>query len=244
MCRLFGMVSVKPSAIRYWMLDAPRPFRGFSSEHAHGWGIGSSENGKANLVKEPVAAKDSTTFESIASQTMSSMVVAHIRKMTRGRQVLEDTHPFQFGEWIFGHNGTIDADYFIGKLNAVHRNAVKGSSDSEVYFHYLLQGYEAGGESRLLKAIDSVRSREFSALNFVMSNGAMLLAYWDQTATPAKSLTPFYYQLYLTERDSANAGRRVIVCSEKLDNESWTEIPPRRLVKITSDCNVRSVQAH
>jgi len=244
MCRLFGMVSEKPEAISYWMLDALRPFRSWSDVHCHGWGIGSYENGQPNLIKEPVSAKESPLFEKTSVEAKSSMVIGHIRKMTRGRQVIEDTHPFQYGQWLFGHNGTIDADYFRERLNATHHGAVTGNSDSEVYFHYLLQGSEAGREPGLLNAIDEIRAREFSALNFILTDSDTLLVYWDQVATAAQSLTPFYYQLYYTVRNSVDTGgKQVIVCSEKLDNLSWLEIPPRQLLKVSRACRVEFVPA-
>ena len=238
------MVSERPETIHYWMLDAPRPFRGYSSIHSHGWGIGCYEKGQAELIKEPVAANESKLFESVSSDLKSAMVISHLRKMTRGNQVHEDTHPFQHGNWLFGHNGTIDADYFRERLDAAHRGAVKGSSDSEVYFHYLLQAIEADGEKGLIKAIGEVKMREFSALNFIMTDGSTLMAFWDQFATAAQSLTPYYYQMYFTTRNSEQTGgKQVIVCSEKLDNENWEEIRPGTLMTVSSECTVRFTSA-
>jgi len=61
--------------------------------------------------------------------------VAHFRKATGGALSISNTHPFQFRDWIFAHNGTLEN--FSPRLGG-HYQPV-GTTDSELAFCYLLE---------------------------------------------------------------------------------------------------------
>lgn len=230
MCRLFGLISESDVDIRYWMLDAVRPFVGFSNVHCHGWGIGWYENGAARVEKEPVPALASQKFNQTAKSARSHLFVCHLRKATHGEQTHCNSQPFHSGNWVFAHNGTLGRRYLISKLTRAGRS-IEGQTDSEVYFHWLLQNLEKNGVEGLRVAIDEVRRRKFTALNFILSDSHTLYAYWEKSPS-AKVPNPDYYQLYYSEITEPE--RAVVVCSERLDDKEWLRIPHRSLL-IVSD---------
>jgi len=154
---------------------------------------------------------------------------------------LKNTHPFSFGQWLFAHNGTIDGPYFRSLLTKPHQAALFGDTDSEVYFHWLLQALEREGVEGLSTAIKEIREREFTALNFLLSDGHILYAYWEQSRT-AEPPYPDYYQLWFAVRSDGGSGKgQVVVCSECLDDELWSQIPMRSLLSIAPDLQVKTV---
>jgi predicted glutamine amidotransferase len=237
MCRLFALISGSDVDIRYWMLDAVRPFVGWSSEHRHGWGIGWYENGTARLEKEPVPALDSQKFIETAKDAKSRVFVCHLRKATCGGLEYCNSQPFKSGNWVFAHNGTVDGQYLMSKLTHA-RLRIKGETDSEVYFHWLLQNLEKEGVEGLRFGIDEVRKRRFTALNFVMSDGYSLYAYCEQSPS-AKAPYPDYYQLYYSE--STERRRAAAVCSERIDEGEWAKIPFGSLLTVSQELKTRVI---
>ena len=74
-------------------------------------------------------------------------MVAHIRRATQGVLSPLNSHPFQYGRWIFAHNGNVKkfADHrseLIGRLHPHFRRFVLGDTDSEVFFYLLLTHME------------------------------------------------------------------------------------------------------
>ena len=242
MCRLFGMVSARPDVIKYWMLDSPHPLRGWSDYHAHGWGIGWYEHGTLKLVKEPVAAQNSALFAATAQSARSPLFVSHIRKATCGELTLANTHPFSSDKWLFAHNGMVDRKHLRQQMDKARAASLVGDTDSEVYFQFLLQQLERAGEGALPEAIAEVRRGDpkvITALNFLMSDGRTLYAYWEQMPH-AKPPYPDYYQLWYTERvGHAESGKQVIVCSERLDDNDWNRLPPASLMEISPLLEIR-----
>jgi predicted glutamine amidotransferase len=236
MCRLLGLISKDVIDVRYWMLDAQRPFVGWSDEHCHGWGIGWYEDGGLRLEKEPVPARQSEKFAETSKNAKSRAFVCHLRKATCGLQTQCNSQPFRSANWLFGHNGTVDRDYLMAKLTDTQRS-MEGDTDSEVYFRWLLQNLVEGGVEGIRRAIDEVKTRAFTALNFIMSDGHTMFAYWEQA--PAVKVPEKYYQLYCADIKDSHGS--VVVCSEKLDSQSWVEIPQKTLLIVAEDLKVELV---
>jgi glutamine amidotransferase len=219
------------------MLDAVHRFVGWSNVHCHGWGIGWYENGAAQVKKEPVSALGSPKFNDTARDAKSHVFVCHLRKASNGEQTYSNSQPFNSSKWLFAHNGTVDRDYLMTKLTNAQLT-IEGETDSEVYFHWLLQNLEKSGVNGLQFAVDEVRKREFTALNFILTDGRTLYSYWEQSPS-AKMPYQNYYQLYysiLTE-----PGGAVIVCSERLDDEEWLQIPQRSLLIVSEQLKIQVV---
>jgi predicted glutamine amidotransferase len=237
MCRLFGLISRSDSDVRYWMLEAARPFIGWSNEHCHGWGIGWYKGGAAQFEKEPIPAHDSAKFDETARNAKSHIFVCHLRKATQGRQIYNNSQPFNSGKWIFAYNGTVDREYLMTRLTNA-RQSIVGETDSEIYFHWLLQNLEKGEVEGLRFGIEELRNREYTALNFLMSDGHTLYAYWEKSSS-AKVLCQDYYQLHYSEVTKPKGA--IVVCSERLDDKEWLQIPHRSLLIVSEQLKTQVI---
>ncbi|HSS40503.1 MAG TPA: class II glutamine amidotransferase, partial [Polyangia bacterium] len=110
MCELMGMECNVPTDITF-------SFTGFAlrggktGPHADGWGVALYEGKFARSFLEPKPACDSAMASFIRDNPIKTLLaVAHVRKKTRGKASLENTHPFKrvlWGrDWVFAHNGT------------------------------------------------------------------------------------------------------------------------------------------
>lgn len=240
MCRLFGLIANTPVTVQYWMNESPYPFCGWSREHSHGWGIGWHTNDGPAIIKEPQPAGESSKFAVTSETAKARIFVCHLRKATCGEHTYGNTHPFRHGQWLFAHNGTVDASHFRARLGTEHRDALAGDTDSEVFFHWLVQGMNRDGIDGLIKAIADVRQREHTALNFLLSDGQTLYSYWSQSPD-ARPNRPDYYQLwYATRRRNDPGQTEIVVCSERLDDGEWIPIAPSTLMEVTAELDIRS----
>ncbi len=139
MCRLFGLIADHTTDISYWMAGCERPFQSWANVHCHGYGVGWYEQGRACVKKEPISALASQQFPQVAASAKSHLFVTHLRKATVGDHTIENCHPFVHNSWLFAHNGTIDRDALITRLDTEHRSRLTGATDSEVLFHWILQ---------------------------------------------------------------------------------------------------------
>lgn len=230
MCRLFGQISRETQPVRYWMLECKRPLIGWSEEHGHGWGIGWYEKGRACLEKAPGPAQKSEKFRELCNTVAAEVFVCHLRKATCGEQSACNSQPFRKENWLFGHNGTVDRDRLMQVIDG-DRAMLEGDTDSEVYFRWLVRGFVDGGVDVLKSALAFVRGGEYTALNFVASDGDKLYGYWEKSPT-AKTADPDYYQLYYLE--VSEPAPTIVVCSERLDDRDWKRIPAESLLIASS----------
>ena len=111
MCELLGMECNVPTDITF-------SFTGFAlrggktGPHADGWGLALYDGKYARSFLEATPACESPMAAYIRDNPIKTLLaVAHVRKKTRGRASLENTHPFKrtlWGRhWVFAHNGTL-----------------------------------------------------------------------------------------------------------------------------------------
>lgn len=184
MCQLLGMNSSKPAALGF-------SFAGFcerggrTDAHKDGWGIAFHTGSGCQLINEHLASADSPLVAELKRHPVKARsVVAHIRKATQGRVALENSHPFArqlWGvSWSFAHNG--DLKEFAPALGHYQP---RGDTDSERAFCHLLSGLLArfpdgqpapavlhGAVAELAAAIAA-----HGSFNFILSNGALMLAH-------------------------------------------------------------------
>ena len=87
---------------------------GKTGPHADGWGVALYEGRFAHSFLEPRPACQSALAEFIRLNPIKTLLaIAHVRRKTRGRASLENTHPFKRVLWgrhfTFAHNGTLHA---------------------------------------------------------------------------------------------------------------------------------------
>jgi len=143
MCRLFGFRSVLQSGVHRSLLSAENALRTQSIENPDGWGVAYYVGGCPQLIRSEGQALHDHIFEKVAAIASSQSVVAHVRRATQGARSPMNSHPFQYGPWIFAHNGNIkDFDEHRAALEAKIRpdlrSYILGTSDSEVIFYLFL----------------------------------------------------------------------------------------------------------
>ena len=143
MCRLFGFRSVIHSQVHSSLVSADNALALQSNEHSDGWGVAYYVSGAPHIVKTPQAAIDCKIFQKISGIVSSQTVIAHLRRATHGINSILNTHPFQYGHWVFAHNGHIkgfseERAQLLEKIAPELRRFILGETDSEVLFYYLL----------------------------------------------------------------------------------------------------------
>jgi len=147
MCRLFGFRSVIPSQVHRSLISAENALLVQSEAHPDGWGVAYYVSGYPHLIKSASTAVEDQLFKHVSGVVSSETVVAHVRKATHGTLSLINSHPFQFGNWIFAHNGDIPnfegmRDELVAKIPPVKRRFILGNTDSEAVFYLLLANME------------------------------------------------------------------------------------------------------
>jgi predicted glutamine amidotransferase len=191
MCRMLGIVASEETSFRFCLHEAPRSLSCLSREHPDGWGVAVfdvHQNGW-RLQKQPGRADGDSRFFDAAVTSRGHALIAHVRKRTVGPIGVDNTHPFRRGRWIFAHNGTIDdVDALRAQTSAVRLAEIVGTTDSELFFAYLLTFLDASGdgegataaavETALLRAVRALSaSPALGAANFLLSNGEDLYAF-------------------------------------------------------------------
>lgn len=248
MCRLLGIVSSEEARFTLVLRDAPRSLAALSREHPDGWGIAVHASGGWRLEKGIACASEDAEFHRHAHGSAGTTLVSHVRKKTVGPTSLANTHPFASGRWVFAHNGTIrDLAWVRAQVAPERLGALKGDTDSELFFALLLTRLEeagapvaaavggelvGGGVATPAELVDAVVARVtsealgragFGAFNFLLADGEHL---WAHRAGRS---------LFVLER-----GPRDDVVRERTSRESgatvetaWT--PRRRALFVASE---------
>jgi glutamine amidotransferase len=254
MCRLLGIVASEKTAFRLVLRDAKRSLAALSREHPDGWGIAvhSDHHVGWNVDKGIVCATDDDEFHRSALESQGTVLVSHVRKKTVGPTSHENTHPFHSGPWVFAHNGTVTAtDELRDGSSPARLEAVRGSTDSELLFAYMLTRLDEAGlfdqpadhrtNAVIAEGVRRLYERAgYGSLNFLLSNG-------DTTYAHRLGRTLFMlergpHDAVRTRRSSEDGTaietpwsrrrRAVFVASERLTDEPWTEVPERSLLRI------------
>src|SRR5579859_5956134 len=162
MCELLGMECNVPTDIVFSFTGLALR-GGAKGPHADGWGLALYEGLAARTFLEPTAAADSPLARYVRENPIKTLLaVAHVRKRTRGRVSLANTHRCVRELWgrhfVFAHNGTV-RDVRRHKLGRFHPI---GETDSEHAFCALLSRLdekfaEYPGE-RMWKAVARIAS--------------------------------------------------------------------------------------
>ncbi|MFQ6095531.1 MAG: class II glutamine amidotransferase [Candidatus Bathyarchaeia archaeon] len=253
------MLSTKTSTARKYLLEDPCSLYIQSKINPErlqgdGWGIGFYVNGTPRLIKseKPVYAEHER-FNSVVSAANSSIIVAHIRRASNPRGLpskrlisIDNSQPFQYGRYIFAHNGTINIPDEVAERLGDWKQNIRGVNDSEVYFWYVVKELECGvsfqealmGFQKTLSDLwrenrekHSEKSRPYVGLNIVFSDGEKLYAYckYDGRDEAVKSLCyqdqPALQMSYIVSSTS------LVVASEKTNREDdWRALESNNLL--------------
>jgi glutamine amidotransferase len=143
MCRLFAFRSVIPSQVHRSLIGAENALLHQSTVHPDGWGVAYYQGGCPHVIKSTESAIDDRLFQRVSGIVASETVVAHLRRATTGELSILNTHPFQFGRWVFAHNGNLKgfaahADELRSHIAPGLRRFLLGQTDSETLFFIIL----------------------------------------------------------------------------------------------------------
>jgi predicted glutamine amidotransferase len=199
----------------------------FGAERGHldGWGLAWYGDGETpSLRKEasdPRSYSCARAIETAVAET-PRLLLAHLRKASPGIPIhVCNSQPFVEGAWSFIHNGTLQEPDRL----PLQRYQVKGTSDSERLFLFLLEALEQGETyqqtSLFRQAISAVeRQCTYSALNLVLTNAVrtfVLCLFAEETQWD-------YYTLWHQLKQGW------IVSSEPLSGEAWAPLENRTLL--------------
>ena len=214
-------------------------------------------------------AWNNQNLKRLSEHVKSSCFFAHVRAASPGMRVGEDNcHPFQFGPYLFMHNGTIQGFWQIRRrlrasLPDHLYNAIEGTTDSEHAFAVFLN---------LLGDHDRKHSANELGQTLVKT-----VAHLERWTAETKSSPPSYYNFAVTDGLSVAAiryvsdpkiepaslyyaaGRKyecatgvcqlidcdareqaVVIASERLseDNDHWIRVAPNHLLTVSKDLEV------
>jgi predicted glutamine amidotransferase len=210
MCRMLGSVSQDRTSLRHELLEAERPLLRNGDPDDSGWGLAVYPHGDG---EEPICTHcpDGASSAGEAADKRGRILMAHVRRATRGDLTTENTHPFCLGEYAFCHSGTLsDHDGLMGLPDGA---GPRGDTDSERLFHRLLREVDPAPD----KVVDGLRRAvtaaascgPLSALNFLFSDGEHLYAYRLGG-----------YELHWLAREG-----QVLVASERITDEpGWHDV--------------------
>lgn len=150
MCRLFGFRSVLQSGVHRSLLSADNALGAQSEFHPDGWGVAYYIGGAPHLIRSDGQALHDRLFERVSGIASSQTVVAHIRRATQGTRSPMNSHPFQYGPWIFAHNGNIKdfaqhKEAIRAQIAPELRRFILGDTDSEHLFYLFLTQLQRHG---------------------------------------------------------------------------------------------------
>jgi glutamine amidotransferase len=161
MCRLFGFRSIIPSQMHRSLVAAENALGRQSERHPDGWGVAYYVDGAPHVTRSATHAFSDALFHRVSGVVSSETVVAHVRKATQGGNSVLNCHPFQYGRWVFAHNGDVPSfgecrDALISEVSPRLRRFVLGETDSEVLFFMFLSRLESLGPLGEPHGIDDV----------------------------------------------------------------------------------------
>jgi glutamine amidotransferase len=147
MCRLFGFRSVIESQVHSSLMEAENALGTQSNQHPDGWGVAYYVDGCPQVTRSAAHALGDQLFHRLSGVVASQTVLAHVRKATQGDKTVLNCHPFQYGRWVFAHNGDIpDFSKTREALRALVsprlRRFILGDTDSETVFFLFLTELE------------------------------------------------------------------------------------------------------
>lgn len=251
MCRVFAVTGATSTFAR----AAPAAFReladcgcvpnGKAKGHRDGWGVAAYDaKGNPMFEKHPTDAFRDPRYSSAVRRLAvksSGIVIAHFRKSSVGPVSYPNTHPFVHKKFVLCHNGSI---YHTEKipLTAAYRRRVRGKTDTEKLFYFILQlmgrkKTSATARAAFLRAVSWVRKHlDYTGMNLVFSDGHFVWALRDANAknklVKKLAMVP-YYSLYVG-RDRRTGAR--VVCSEKLpiSGVRWSPLRNEEFVEINA----------
>lgn len=196
MARLIGYMANRADRLGAAFQHERDAIAGLPADQRGAWGIGFYQGDEVLHKKQPAPNGEPVEWTSIAQNLKTDCAIAHVRQATVGGFSVDNTHPFRLRQWLFAHVGTIASfeeirDKLRADLPDFLRRNIRGSSDSELFFHLILAGLHAQNQldqpappdAGLLEAIgsavttiDKLVGDGRSTLNMILCNGRAMCA--------------------------------------------------------------------
>ena len=269
MCRMLGVVCSDDDLLGCAIHEVRSSLRISNVDKHDGVGIGYYVHDDPLLMKRPSATSETIDYCELVNEISSNVLMVHVRNATVGGWKDVNTHPFRFRRWLFSHVGHLPIldksrkDVLETMPPFLVRN-VRGETESEVFFHLLLNLlFKAGriddlslGSERLaaflkegITEIDNLakkdsRDAQDGKFAFLVTNG--------QVMAGACRGIPMYYshregifdctRHEASEQEIQRHGRfrGIMVGAEMLDpGHQWRELAQGTLLSVTKDLKLK-----
>jgi glutamine amidotransferase len=270
MCRLFALRANQATRVEGSLLASPTSLRNQSccdsrcERHSDGWGIGYYTAGRPHRRRSVHPAEQDLAYEDLASSLIVDTVLAHVRKSSVGGVAERNCHPFQCGNWLFAHNGTLFGfqemrEKVAALIPPELRSAIEGDTDSQHAFlvllgrlHQMGQPLDGAVDAKalaraladtllVLKELCPGKPGEESQLNFVVTNGQLLAASrWGYTLyrLERRGYDPTCPDAPTTRNGDYHA---LVIASEPTTAEGWEALSERSIVCVRPDLTCETI---
>jgi predicted glutamine amidotransferase len=225
MCRLLGFCSKKSSTIPQLLGQDLDNFLALSQIHCDGWGYAhiNHDATKAENFREPIPAINSDSLMQQISQPTDGALL-HFRWASKGLDIKEvNTHPFIYQDITFIHNGSFAPfDVLAPDIDDEFKKEIKGDTDSELYFYYLLTEIKKHG------FLDGITSAlRFIKANISHSSANMMIMNKDYFVTACRYNQDRIPELFKKDADYYELRYKqtldsVLVASSGWNQDGWT----------------------
>jgi predicted glutamine amidotransferase len=225
MCRLMGYVT--PASTSFPANAGPKfhEFVDLSLVHKDGWGLAFVDNAGTRIFKEIDAAAENGEFLKLLEQEQSSGGLLHLRWATPGIAISQaNSHPFNFNEVSFIHNGAIQDFKSLAKKipDEIIRNRV-GDGDSEIFFLFAISKIQSLGLiPGIFSAVTEITAQHsYSSINsFFLTKDFFIAICENNPKNRPDWASEEYYELRY--RLDSNG---FLISSSGWDQSGWTELP-------------------
>lgn len=206
--------------------------------NADGFGIGWLKNKSLGLYKNDLPIWNDLNLDNITNSISSELVIGNVRSATISENLgFVNTHPFQFDNLLFSHNGFIDNFTDDTRrdlktyMDSFYINKIKGNTDSELIFFLIIQFLKKTNDIKksIKKSIEVIKENsKSSALNFLIASHDMKgnkKLYATKVGFNVKP--PSLYYNFKKEQG-------YLVSSEKLNNNNWEAVKNNSLIEIVN----------
>lgn len=244
MCRLLGYVAREPmSVVDVLGEEEFASFTALTAVHGDGWGMAWQDPADQAIrcTTSAASATDDPDYPRLARQPLGRAGMLHLRWATPGLRVTpENTHPFVEGGYAFAHNGHISpVDQLEGLLTPGSRAALRGTTDSERYFRFVMQNIaDRGDDAAGLRQALTVLVDHFphASLNALLLTPTHMFGVHinSRAAAPVEGLQDLFAtadQIPLRHTDDyftmdfRLTVDAVHVISSGIDPDGWTPVP-------------------
>lgn len=162
-----------------------------------GFGVGwYGADGSAGVYRDVLPAWADDNLTTLSRMIRSEMFIGHVRASTMGETTRANCHPFEFGNWVFCHNGQIPHFQQVKReleasLPDKLYNARQGTTDSEMLFLLLLaNGLSVDPQSAIERTLQQIGEGDKgpNKITCTFSDGLSLYGYRHATRGDAPTL--------------------------------------------------------